>query len=149
MAWRGLRHDVGLMVGWLTMLNPFEGLGSGFGGDPSLDGLGGDRFRWLPWVQLALTAAMVVLFVNQMGEFRAVNRRIAGLHQRMDVLEKTRIPNSTAALEAQQRSLRQSLTRLEAAVRDLAAADLTSPQGQGGVPAFQLPPPPPPASTRR
>jgi hypothetical protein len=125
------------------MLNPLERDGAGLENDSFPDPHGLDRFRWLQWLQLGLSCALVVLFVNQLSEVREVNRRIAGLHQRIDQLEKSRIPNTTAALEGQQRLTLQRLKQLEAAVRDLAAADLTSPTNSGGVPAFQIPPPPP------
>lgn len=103
---------------------------------------GPDRFRWLQWLQLGLTAALLVLFVNQLIAFRDVNRKIARLHERMDALESNRLLESRTALQSSQRTMEQRLLQIEATLRALAAESQGSSSGQREIPAFQIPPPP-------
>jgi hypothetical protein len=114
-----------------------------YGPAPEGDGpLGPDRFNWLQWVQLGLSSALLVLFVNQVMAFQEVNRKIARLHERMDLLENSRMLDISPALEAQQRTIQQRLRQLETALRELATENQSSTGSEKEIPAFQLPPPP-------
>lgn len=102
-----------------------------------------DPLRWLRWVQLAATSALLVLFFNQLIQIQDVNRRIARLYERMDLLETARIADTTPALEAQQRTILQRLQQIENSLGDLKLEDRSS--GSGSDPAaLQAPPPPQP-----
>jgi hypothetical protein len=114
---------------------PEEGMGPPGRGGP-------DRSRWMQWLQLGLTSALLVLFVNQVMAFREVNRKIARLHERMDVLESSRMLERRPAVEANQRTMEQRVRQLEYTLRELAADNQTPPSGDKEIPAFQLPPPP-------
>lgn len=104
-------------------------------------GAGGKR--WLQWIQLAMTSALVVLFVNQLVELNSLNRKIASLYERMESLENKRMMDKTPAMEAQQRTIIQRLLLLESTVREL-TTDRQADSGSGSsAPAFQLPTPPP------
>lgn len=124
------------------MKNPLEG----YGPSPENDGpgwsAGPDRSRWLQWVQLGLSCALLVLFANQLMAFRDVNRKIARLHERIDLLENSRMLDTTPALEAQQRTLQERLQQLETTLRELGNESQESPGASKEIPAFQLPPPP-------
>lgn len=124
------------------MQNPLEGYGPAPESDDPMGPAGPERSRWLQWLQLGLSCALLVLFANQVMAFRDVNRKIARLHERMDLLENSRMLETTPALEAQQRSLQQRLLQLEATLRELGNENPPSPNTDKDIPAFQLPPPP-------
>lgn len=124
------------------MQNPLEGYGPAPESDDPMVPAGPERSRWLQWLQLGLSCALLVLFANQVMAFRDVNRKIARLHERMDLLENSRMLETTPALEAQQRSLQQRLLQLEATLRELGNENPPSPNTDKDIPAFQLPPPP-------
>jgi hypothetical protein len=126
------------------MRNPLDSYGPQEDNDaPMGPGRGGpDPFRWLQWLQLALTTALLVLFVSQVMSFRDVNRKIARLHERIDLLDNNRLLETRPAIERNSTEIEQRLQKLENAVRDLAAENIASPSGDKEIPAFQLPPPP-------
>jgi hypothetical protein len=74
--------------------------------------------------------------------FRDVNRKIARLHERIDLLDNNRLLETRPAIERNSTEIEQRLQKLENAVRDLAAENIASPSGDKEIPAFQLPPPP-------
>ena len=119
---------------------------AGYGPSPENEGpegpAGPDRSRWLQWVQLGLSCTLLVLFANQLMAFRDVNRKIARLHERIDLLENSRMLDTTPALEAQQRTLQERLQQLETTLRELGNENQPSPGDSKEIPAFQLPPPP-------
>lgn len=86
---------------------------------------GGDRFRWLQWLQLAVTSALLVLFFNQLSQLQEANRRIARLYERMDALDRTRMVDSPE-LAAQQVMIMKRLQALESNIRDSALENLGS-----------------------
>ncbi|MEB3317112.1 MAG: hypothetical protein VKO39_03080 [Cyanobacteriota bacterium] len=96
----------------------------------------------MQWLQLALTTALLVLFVTQVMSFRDVNRKMARLHERIDLLDNNRLMESRSEMGGHVSMIEQRLQKLENAVRDLAAESLSSPEGDTEIPAFQLPPPP-------
>ncbi len=98
--------------------------------------------RWLQWVQLGLTATLLVLFVNQVLSFRDVNRKIARLHERLDLLESRRLLDTGPTLENNQRRLDERLQQLEKALSELASENPAAPSNVREIPAFQVPPPP-------
>jgi hypothetical protein len=130
------------MVARSTVENPLEGYGPPPESDAPPGSAGPDRFPWLQWLQLGLTCALLVLFANQVLAFRDVNRKIARLHERIDLLENSRMLDATPALEAQQRTLQQRLRQLEAALRELGNESQPPASAEKEIPAFQLPPPP-------
>jgi hypothetical protein len=103
---------------------------------------GQDPSRWMQWLQLGLTSALVVLFVNQVMAFQEVNRKIARLHERMDVLESSRMLERRPEVEPNQRTVEQRLRQLETTLRELASDNQPAPASEKEIPAFQLPPPP-------
>ncbi len=103
---------------------------------------GPDHSRWLQWLQLGLSCALLVLFANQVMAFRDVNRKIARLHERIDLLENSRMLDTTPALEAQQRTLQQRLLQLESSLRELGNDYQPPANADKEIPAFQLPQPP-------
>ncbi len=98
--------------------------------------------RWLQWLQLGLTVTLVVLFVNQLASFRDVNRKIARLHERLDLLESRRLLDTGPTLENNQRQLDVRLRQLEKALSELASENQPTPPNEREIPAFQVPPPP-------
>lgn len=108
---------------------------------PPFDSRGRERLPWLQWVQLVLSSALLVLFLNQLIQFREVNRRIARLYERMDQLEGARMNDTTPALEAQQRTILQRLQLLEGSLKDL-ELESTSSESSGNPAALQPPPQP-------
>jgi hypothetical protein len=101
-----------------------------------------DPSRWMLWLQLGLTSALLVLFVNQVMAFREVNRKIARLHERMDLLESSRMLERQPEVEANQRTVEQRLQQLETTLRELASDNQPTPASEREIPAFQLPPRP-------
>ena len=99
--------------------------------------------RWLQWVQLAVTSALLVLFINQLVELNSLNRKIARLYERMELIETSRLMDKTPAMEAQQRTIVQRLLQLESTVRELTMDRQADSGPSSGPPAFQLPTPPP------
>jgi hypothetical protein len=95
----------------------------------------------LQWLQLAVSAALLVLFFNQLIQLREVNRRIARLYERMDLLESSRMTDATPALEAQQRTIMQRLQILESSLKEL-ELDSQSSGSSDDPAALQAPPPP-------
>jgi len=110
--------------------------------DPPLRPPGADRFRWLQWLQLGLTAALLVMFFNQLSELQDANRRIARLYERMDALDQTRMLDQAPALSAQQALIIKRLQLLEAAVRDKELERLGSSDANDAPAALQAPPRP-------
>ncbi|MFN9643751.1 MAG: hypothetical protein ACK6BG_01210 [Cyanobacteriota bacterium] len=98
--------------------------------------------RWLQWLQLGLTVTLLVLFVNQVLSFRDVNRKIARLHERLDLLESRRLLDTGPTLEGNLRRLDERLGQLEKALSELASENPVSPSNVREIPAFQVPPPP-------
>ncbi len=98
--------------------------------------------RWLQWLQLGLTVTLLVLFVNQVLSFRDVNRKIARLHERLDLLESRRLLDTGPTLEGNLRRLDERLGQLEKALSELASENPISPSNVREIPAFQVPPPP-------
>lgn len=125
------------------MRSPLDSYGPPPSEDASSDPRGKDRFRWLQWIQLAISSALLVLFFNQLIQFREVNQRIARLYERMDLLEGSRMNDTTPALEAQQRTILQRLQLLEGSLRDLETESKSSDSNDGPA-AFQAPPKPSP-----
>ncbi|MEB3333395.1 MAG: hypothetical protein VKP70_00255 [Cyanobacteriota bacterium] len=124
------------------MRDPLETYGPGPEPDRAMAFPTPQPLRWLPWVQLALTSALLVLFISQVIEVQSINRKIARLHERMDQIESSRMLETAPAMEAQQRATQQRLAQLESAVRELASENQGSSGSSGGIPAFQIPPPP-------
>ncbi len=123
------------------MRSPLDSYGPEPENEPPFDPRSRDPFRWLQWLQLALSAALLVLFFNQLIQLREVNRRIARLYERMDLLESSRMTDTTPALEAQQRTIMQRLQLLESSLKELELEGKSS--GSSDDPAaFQAPPPP-------
>lgn len=113
-------------------------------GPPEDDGpmVAGRLERWLQWFQLGLSATLVVLFVNQVLTTREMNRKIARLHERIDLMEGRRLLEKGPSLESSQRQLDQRMRQLEQALRDLASESLAPSSSDREIPAFQVPPPP-------
>jgi hypothetical protein len=124
------------------MRDPLENYGPQEGGIFSASPPGPDRFRWLQWLQLAFTSALLVVFVNQVLSLREVNRQIARLHERIDLLESSRMLESRPLMDEKQRTLEQRLRQLEETLRELSVESRTSRPSEGEIPAFQIPPPP-------
>lgn len=124
------------------MRSPFGNYGPEPESDSQLAYQPGDRFRWLPWLQLALTSALLVLFFNQLMQVQDANRKIARLYERMDLLERSRMMDTSAALEAQQRSILQRLMVLETQLRDAEVDRQSSSSSEAGSAALKPPPPP-------
>jgi hypothetical protein len=103
---------------------------------------GPERFRWLQWVQLAITSALLVFFVNSVLSIREVNRQIARLHERIDLLEGSRMLEARPAMDERQRTLDQRLRQLEDALRELSIESRNARSPEAEIPAFQIPPPP-------
>jgi hypothetical protein len=126
------------------MRTPLDSYGPGPETDPPPGFPRGDRSRWLQWLLLATTSALLVLFVNQSMQLQEVNRRIARLFERMEQLDRSRMMDSNAALEAQQRTMLQRLATLETRLNDLETDTGASSGSTGGSSALQAPPPPTP-----
>lgn len=109
------------------------------GGSP-----GGDRFRWLQLLQLALTSALLVMFVYQGIELNAANRRIARLYERLDMKDQSNFKDTSAAIEAQQVILMRRVQELEARVKEAEYEMKSSTDSNDAPSAFQAPPPPTP-----
>lgn len=120
-----------------------------YGPEPEGDSLlqaSADRFRWLQWLQLAFSSALLVMFFNQLTQIKETNRRIARLHERMDLLDRSRMMDTSAALEAQQRTILQRLQVLESALSEVENERMSrssSSDSNSGSAALQSPPPPP------
>jgi hypothetical protein len=113
---------------------------------PSMGPPGGDRFPWLQWLHLAITSALVVVFINQLVQLQDVNRKIARLYERMDNLDQSRMMDTTPALEAQQRTILGRLQELESRLREAelerAASSPSASSSERGPASLQAPPPP-------
>jgi hypothetical protein len=103
---------------------------------------GGDGFRWLQWLQLGLTTALLVMFFNQLSQLQDANRRIARLYARMDALDQTRMMDDSPALSAQQAMIMKRLQTLESALRDKELETMGSSDPDGAPAALQAPPRP-------
>lgn len=103
---------------------------------------GGDRFRWLQWLQLGLTTALLVMFFNQLSQLQDANRRIARLYARMDALDQTRMLGDSPALSAQQAMIMKRLQTLESALREKELETMGSSNPDGAPAALQAPPRP-------
>jgi hypothetical protein len=126
----------------MTMRSPFDSYGPEPNNHPSMGPPGGDRFRWLQWLQLAITSALVVVFVNQLVQLQGMNRKIARLYERMDQLDQSRMMDTTPALEAQQRTIIQRLQELESKLREAELERESSTEPNSGSASLQAPPPP-------
>jgi len=102
-----------------------------------------DRLRWLQWLQLALTTALLVMFFNQLSQLQDTNRRIAHLYQRMDALDQTRMLDEFPALSAQQSQIIKRLQVLESALSDKELEKMDSSSDSNEAPAALQPPPRP------
>jgi hypothetical protein len=127
----------------MAMRTPLESYAPEPDNHPSMGPPGGDRFRWLQWLQLAMTSALLVVFVNQLVQLQDVNRKIAQLYERMDQLDQKRMMDTTPALEAQQRTILQRLQELESKLREAELERNASAESNGGPASLQAPPPPP------
>ncbi|MFM9048287.1 MAG: hypothetical protein ACKOOC_00875 [Cyanobium sp.] len=99
---------------------------------------GGGRFRWLQWLQLALTTALLVLFLNQLSQVQDANRRIARLYERMDALDRTRMVDSPE-LAAQQVMIIKRLQALESNLREDQLEKFGASKSSNEPAAFQPP----------
>jgi hypothetical protein len=124
------------------MRNPLDSYLPVDDNDPPLRPPGADRFRWLQWLQLGLTAALLVMFFNQLSQLQDANRRIARLYERMDALDQTRMLDQAPALSAQQALIIKRLQLLEAAVREKELERLGSSDSNDAPAALQAPPRP-------
>jgi hypothetical protein len=124
------------------MRDPLENYGPQEGRTVSAGPPGLERFRWLQWVQLAITSALLVFFINQILSVREVNRQIARLHERIDVIESSRMLESRPLMDEKQRTLDQRLRQLEETLRELSIESRNVRPSAGEIPAFQMPPPP-------
>jgi hypothetical protein len=102
-----------------------------------------DRLRWLQWLQLALTTALLVMFFNQLSQLQDANRRIARLYERMDTLDQTRMLDDSPTLSAQQALIIKRLQILESALRDKELEKMDSSSDSNEAPAALQPPPRP------
>lgn len=101
-----------------------------------------DRFRWLQWLQLALTTALLVMFFNQLSQLQDANRRIARLYERMDALDQTRMLGDSPALSAQQALILKRLQTLESSLRERELERMGSSESNDPPAALQPPPRP-------
>lgn len=99
---------------------------------------GGGRFRWLQWLQLALTTALLVVFLSQLSQVQEANRRIARLYERMDALDRTRMVDSPQ-LAAQQVMIIKRLQALESNLREDQLEKIGSSKSSDVPAAFQPP----------
>ena len=104
---------------------------------------GAGRQNWPLWIQIAITSAVAMLLINQQAELNAVNRKIADLYRRMDLIETSRLTDKTPVMEEQQRRIIKRLLELESAIRELTVERQADSGSGSGAPAFQLTPPPP------
>lgn len=123
------------------MRTPLDSYGPGPETDPPFDPRHNDPLRWLKWVQLALTSALLVLFFNQLIQIQEVNRRIARLYERMEMLESARMSDTGPALEAQQRTILQRLQLIENSLKEMEIETKASEPSRGSA-ALQPPSPP-------
>lgn len=112
--------------------------------DPPMGPPGGRPFRWLQWLQLVITSALLVMFASQLVQLQEMNRKVARLYERMDQLDRSRMMDTTPALEALQSTIIERLQILESKLREVeleqeASSRSTSNQGPASLKA---PPPP-------
>ena len=124
------------------MRNPLDSYLPVDDNDPPLRHPGADRFRWLQWLQLGLTTALLVMFFNQLSQLQDANRRIARLFERMDALDQTRMMDQSPTLSAQQALIIKRLQTLESALRDKELENLGSSDSNEPPAALQAPPRP-------
>ncbi|MFM7464021.1 MAG: hypothetical protein ACKO28_00835 [Cyanobium sp.] len=122
------------------MRNPLESYLPEDSHDPPFRPMGYDRFRWVQWLQMGLTTALLVMFFNQLSQLQDTNRRIARLYERMDALDQTRMMDDSPALSAQQAMILKRLQALESAFKDRELETLGS---SSDDPAALRPPPRP------
>lgn len=128
----------------MNMRAPLDRYGPQPEGEPPFGGSGGDGLRWLQWLQLAITSALVVMFVYQGMELQSANRRIARLYERLDLSEQTNIKSTSAQLEAQQLILTRRLQDLEAKFLEADLERKSPVETQEGPSALKAPSPPKP-----
>lgn len=121
----------------MTMRTPLDSYAPDPENHPPMGPPGGDRFRWLQWLQLAITSALLVVFFNQLVQLQDVNRKIARLYERMDQLDQSRMMDTTPALEAQQRTILQRLQELESRLREAEVEREASTQSTSGSASLQ------------
>lgn len=131
--------------------------GRGVGLEPAPAGMP----AWLPWLQLAISTTLAVLFVVVLARSREQSRQLGVLQQRVQGLETSRALDRTGLLEQQLRSTVERLQSLEGEQRRL--GELLREQAEqglqrqrqersaaaadgGGTPAPPAPPLPPPAA---
>jgi hypothetical protein len=68
---------------------------------------------WLPWLQLAISTTLAVLFVVVLARSREQSRQLGVLQQRVQGLETSRALDRTGLLEQQLRSMVERLQSLE------------------------------------
>jgi hypothetical protein len=138
-----MRHDAKWLKNELMMRRPLDSYGPEPEEEPALGPPQTGRTNWTQWIQIAITSALVVLFINQQSEFKALNRKIANLYERIDLIENSRMMDKTPVMEAQQRAIVQRLMQLESIVRELSVEQQAQSGSSSSPPAFQLPTPPP------
>jgi hypothetical protein len=124
------------------MRNPLDSYAPGDENDLHLRPPVGDRSRWLQWLQLALTTALLVMFFNQLTQLQDANRRIARLYERMDALDQTRMLGDSPALSAQQALIIKRLQTLETVLRERELERMGSSESNDAPAALQPPPRP-------
>ncbi len=131
--------------------------GRGVGLEPAPAGMP----AWLPWLQLAISTTLAVLFVVVLARSREQSRQLGVLQQRVQGLETSRALDRTGLLEQQLRSTVERLQSLEGEQRRLGELlreqaeqglqrqqerSATRPDGGGSTPPPPAPPLPPPAA---
>lgn len=123
------------------MRPPLDSYGPPPESDPSFGPPGAPRHRWLQWLPLAISSALLVLFFNQLVELQNLNRRVARLYERMDLLDRNRMLDTAPALAAQQTLILKRLQELETMIGNPGEQQQDAPRDRGPA-ALQAPPPP-------
>lgn len=108
-------------------------------GPPGRDG---ERLAWLRWVPMALISALTVVVTYQAIELGMVNRRVAQLYDRLELLDQNKMMDRSSALEAQQILILKRLQVLETVVRDQELDRKATSEADNPPAALQAPPPP-------
>jgi hypothetical protein len=138
-----MRHDDAATDTESMMRGPLDSYGPPPEEEPAMGPPGAGRQNWPLWIQIAITSAVAMLLINQQAELNAVNRKIADLYRRMDLIETSRLTDKTPVMEEQQRRIIKRLLELESAIRELTVERQADSGSGSGAPAFQLTPPPP------
>jgi hypothetical protein len=138
-----MRHDAIEIDSGSMSRGPLDSYGPPPEEEPSMGPPGAGRQNWAQWIQIAITSALAMLLINQLAELNAVNRKMADLHKRMELIENVRLTDKTPLMEEQQQRIIKRLLQLESAVRELTLERQVDSGSGSGAPAFQLTPPPP------